>query len=185
VWFLLEIINYVKTMRIFRYRVWVIPFLFFLGSCHKIEHISPIPSISFTSFTIKDTTDILGNQAKGGKLSFFFEDGDGDVGLNPPDGILTDSTNLFLKLYRKIDGVMVLAKPGDPLYPSDYRIPYMVRVGQDKTLRGTISVTFIYLFYSPTDTIKYDFKIKDRALHESNTASTSEIVIGTNKVYTK
>jgi hypothetical protein len=178
------IIYYKKTMRIFKYRVLVIPFLFFLGSCHKIEHISPIPSIRFTSFTIKDTTDILGNQAKGGKLSFFFEDGDGDVGLNPPDGALTDSTNLFLKLYRKKDGVMVAAEPNDPLYPSAYRIPYMVRLGQNKILRGTISVTFLYPFYSPTDTIKYDFYIKDRALNQSNTASTSEIVIGVNNVYT-
>ena len=60
----------------------------------------------------------------------------------------------------------------------------MVRLGQNKILRGTISVTFLYLFYSPTDTIKYDFYIKDRALHESNVASTSEIVISTNNVYT-
>jgi hypothetical protein len=172
-------------MRIFLYTVLVISALLFLGSCHKIEQISPIPNISFTSFTIFDTLDILGNQSKGGKLSFFFEDGDGDVGLNPPEFGQTDSTNLFLTLYRKIDGEMVRAKPGDPLYPSDYRIPYMVRLGQNKILRGTISVTFLYLFYSPTDTIKYDFYIQDRALHKSNLASTSEIIIATNNVYTK
>ncbi len=172
-------------MRIFKYTVLVIPALFFLGSCHKIEQISPIPSISFTSFTIFDTTDILGNQSKGGKLSFFFEDGDGDIGLNPPTDFLSDSTNLFLTLYRKIDGIMVLAKSDDPLYPSAYRIPYMIRQGQDKILRGTINVTFLYLFYSSTDTIKYDFYIKDRAPHNSNVSTTSEIVVATNKVYTK
>jgi hypothetical protein len=172
-------------MRIFKYTVFVFPALFFLGSCHKIEQISPIPNISFTSFTIFDTTDIIGNQSKAGKLSFFFEDGDGDIGLNPPNGSQTDSTNLFLTLYRKTNGVMVPAEPGDPLYPSSYRIPYMVRLGQNKILRGTINVTLLYLFYSPTDTIKYDFYIEDRALHNSNLASTSEIVIATNKVYTK
>lgn len=176
---------YVKTMRIFKYAVLVIPALFFLASCHKIEQISPIPSISFTSFTIFDTTDILGNQSKAGKLSFFFEDGDGDIGLNPPVGFQSDSTNLFLTLYRKTDGEMVPADPDDPLYPSAYRIPYMVRLGQNKILRGTINVTLLYLFYSPTDTIKYDFYIEDRALHKSNVDSTSEIVIATNKVYTK
>jgi hypothetical protein len=176
---------YVKTMRIFKYTVLAIPALFFLGSCHKIEHISPIPSISFTSFTIFDTTDILGNQSKGGKLSFFFEDGDGDIGLNPPTGYQSDSTNLFLTLYRKIDGIMVPAETNDPLYPSSYRIPYMVRLGQNKILRGTISVTFLYLFYSPTDTIQYDFYIKDRALNESNVATTSEIIISANNVYRK
>jgi hypothetical protein len=176
---------YVKTMKIFKYAVLIMPALFIIGSCQKVEQISPIPNISFTSFAIFDTTDILGNQSKGGKLNFFFEDGDGDVGLNPPTLFQADSTNLFLKLYRKKNGVMVAAEPGDPLYPSDYRIPYMVRLGQNKILRGTISVTFIYLFYSPTDTIKYDFYIKDRAPHSSNVASTSEIVIATNKVYTK
>ena len=169
----------------FKYTVLVIPALFFLGSCHKIEHISPVPSISFTSFTIFDTTDILGNHSKGGRLSFFFEDGDGDIGLNPPTSSLSDSSNLFLTLYRKIDGTMVEAEPGDPLYPSAYRIPYMVRLGQNKILRGTINVTFLYLFYSPADTIQYDFYIKDRAPHNSNVATTSEIVIATNKVYTK
>jgi len=71
----------------------------------------------------------------------------------------------------------------DPLKPSPYRIPYMERLGQNKILKGTISVTFLYLFYSPTDTIRYDFYIKDRALNESNVASTSEIVLSVNKTY--
>ena len=60
--------------------------LLILGSCTKIEHLSPIPSISFTSFTIFDTTDILGNESKAGRLNFYFEDGDGDIGLKVPSG---------------------------------------------------------------------------------------------------
>jgi hypothetical protein len=172
-------------MKIFRYTVSVFLSLFFLGACTKIEHISPIPNISFTSFAIFDSTDILGNESKGGRLNFFFEDGDGDMGLAVPSENSTDSTNLFFTLYRKKDGVMVPAAIDDPLYPSSYRIPYMVRLGQNKILRGTISVTFLYLFYATTDTVRYDFYIKDRALHESNVASTSEIVLGTNNIYTK
>ena len=172
-------------MRINKY-----PVLFFIAllipvACTKIEHISPVPSIRFNSFTIFDTTDILGNISKAGKLNFYFEDGDGDVGLKVPTGNETDSTNLFFTLYRKTDGVMEPANEDDPLYPSSYRIPYMVRLGQNKILRGTISVTFLYLFYTPTDTIKYDFYLKDRALNESNVASTSEIVISVNNVYVK
>jgi len=172
-------------MRINKY----IPFLLWailaLGSCTKIEHLSPVPSIKFTSFSIFDTTDILGNVSKAGKLKFYFEDGDGDVGLNPPTGNQIDSTNLFFTLYRKTDGVLVPAAENDPLYPSSYRIPYMERLGQNKILKGTITVTFLYLFYEPTDTIKYDFYIKDRALNESNVASTSEVVISENDVYSK
>lgn len=176
---------YVKTMRKFKYPALLISTLFLLGSCHKIVQISPVPSIKFNSFSIFDTTDILGNQSKGGRLNFYFEDGDGDIGLNPPTIGQTDSTNLFLVLYRKTNGIMVPAGPNDPLYPSPYRIPYMERVGQNKILNGTITVTFIYLFYSPTDTIRYDFYIKDRALNESNLDSTSEIIIANNNIYRK
>ncbi len=172
-------------MRIFKYTVLVLSVLFILQSCGKIEQLSPIPSIKFTSFAIFDTTDILDNKSKAGRLNFFFEDGDGDIGLDSPVSGYTDSTNLFLTLYRKKNGVIVAAEPNDPLYPSAYRIPYMVRMGQNKILRGTISVVFLYPLYSPADTIKYDFYLKDRALHNSNVASTVEIILSENKIYSK
>jgi hypothetical protein len=174
-----------KPNRMKRLPVLFIIALVTLGSCTKIEQISPIPSISFTSFTISDTTDMLDNNLKTGKLEFFFEDGDGDVGLKSSTDSQADTTNLFFTLYRKKAGVMVPVTADDPLYPSSYRIPYMVRLGQNKILRGTISVTFLYFDYPPGDTIKYDFHIKDRAQHESNVASTSEIVISVNDVYRK
>jgi len=172
-------------MRIYKYPLLFLMALLMLGSCTKIEHLSPIPSIRFNSFEIFDTTDILGNISKAGKLDFYFEDGDGDIGLKVPSGNQTDSTNLFFTLYRKTGGIMVPATEDDPLYPSSYRIPYMVRLGQNKILRGTISVTFLYLFYSPADTIMYEFYLKDRAPHESNVASTSEIILSTNNIYRK
>jgi hypothetical protein len=163
----------------------VIIIFFCLYSCKKVEHVPATPHVEFTSFTIFDTIDILGNNSKGGRLKFHFEDGDGDLGLNAPSqsDTLADSTNLFFTLFRKEGGVMVAAPDNDPLKPSSYRIPYMERLGQDKILKGTISVTFLYLFYSPSDTIRYDFYIKDRALNESNVASTSEIVLSVNKTY--
>jgi hypothetical protein len=156
---------------------------FFLNSCKKIESMSPEPFVEFTSFTVFDTTDILGNRSKGGRLRFHFQDGDGDVGLDTPVNGQIDSTNLFITLNRKVDGVMVPAEPNDPLTPSKYRIPYMERLGRDKILKGTISITFLYLFYSPADTISYDFYLKDRALNSSNVASTTEIALSTNKTY--
>jgi hypothetical protein len=154
-------------------------------SCKKIQELPATPHIDFKSFTIFDTTDILGNISKGGRLKFHFEDGDGDLGLNPPSsGSSTDTTDLFLTLFRKKAGVMDSVSGLDPLLPSHaLRIPYMERLGQNKILKGTISVTFIYQFYLPTDTIKYDFYVKDRALNESNVASTSEIVPSVNKTY--
>ena len=172
-------------MRINKYPIIILIILLSLGSCRKIEQLSKIPSIRFTNFTVFDTLDILGNQSKGGRLDFYFEDGDGDLGLKEPSSGQTDSTNLFFTLFRKTDGIMAPASEDDPLYPSSYRIPYMVRLGQNKILKGDISVTFLYLFYSPADTISYDFYIKDRALNESNVVSTSEIVVSVNNVYTK
>ena len=170
-------------MREIKYLPLIIVSLFILGSCHKVEQLSAVPHIEYTSFTIFDTTDILGNTSKGGRLKFHFEDGDGDLGLDAPSASQTDSTDLFFTLYRKVGGIMVQAPDNDPLKPSAYRIPYLERLGQNKILKGTVSVTFLYLFYSPADTIRYDFYIEDRALNVSNVASTNEIVLSVNKTY--
>jgi hypothetical protein len=169
-------------MRIFNILA-IIVMLIVSVSCQKIETLPARPRIEYRSFEIFDTTDILGNDAKGGRLKFYFEDGDGNVGLAEPDGIRSDTSNLFLTLYRKVNGEMVIAPPNDPLRPSSYRIPYMFRLGQNKILKGTISVTFFYLFYSPADTIRYDFHIKDRADNISNIESTNEIIITVNNTY--
>ena len=153
-------------------------------SCGKIQTLAPEPNIKYTSFTVFDTVDILGNSAKGGRLEFYFEDGDGDLGLpTPTPGQTFDSINLFFSLYRETGGVLSPAPDNDPLKPSGYRIPYMERLGQNKLLKGTIKVTFLYLFYSESDSIKYDFHIKDRADNESNTASTAVIPLYLNGVY--
>ena len=184
-WFLLDDFYYMKTMRIIINLSLILILLLALASCQKIEQLPAKPSIEFTNFTIFDTVDILGNSAKGGRLKFYFEDGDGNLGLQDPTGSQTDSTNMFFTLFRKKGGKMVLAPPNDPLQPSDYRIPYMIRMGQNKILKGTISVTFLYLFYTKADTIKYSFHIKDRAQNVSNEESTAEIVVSVNNVYTK
>jgi hypothetical protein len=167
------------------------PFIFIitilvLGSCRKIVQLPPVPYIEFTSFAVFDTVDILGNTEKAGRLKFYFEDGDGDLGLREPMGDDSDTTNMFLTLFRKTDGTMIpISDKNDPLLPySSYRIPFMARQGQNKILKGTISVTFLYQDYSPEDTIKYDFYIKDRALNESNWSSTCEIIVSDNNIYT-
>jgi len=171
-------------MRTLKYLT-IVVLVFAFGSCRKIQQLPPVPHIEFTSFTVFDTVDILENQAKGGRLKFYFEDGDGDLGLKSPDLELTDTTNLFFTLYRKTGGLMIQAPENDPLRPSSYRIPYMERLGQNKILKGTITVTFLYQFYTESDTIRYDFYIKDRANNESNMASTSEIILSVNDIYNK
>lgn len=153
--------------------------LLLVFGCSKIEKLPPEPLIDYRSFVVFDTTDALGNEAKGGRLTFYFEDGDGDLGLQQPQPGETDTSNFFLTLYRKTNGVYSLAEPSDPLYPSRYRIPFMDREGQNKILKGRIEVTFFYLFWEPTDTFKYDFYLVDRAGNESNVSTTEEIYFGT------
>ncbi len=176
-----------EYMRASKYLIFFILPLITSVSCRKIEQLPPEPKIEFMNFAVFDTTDILGNLCKGGRLSFHFEDGDGNLGLQTPDGSETDTTNLFFTLFRKVGGVMVEVPGNDILDPSDYRIPYMERNGQNKILKGTIAVTFLYLFYSEeaTDTIRYDFYLKDRADNLSNTESTAEIFLSENNIYKK
>lgn len=172
-------------MRTFKYLTIILTALLTLDSCRKIEQLPSIPDIEFTSFSIFDTLDPLGNNSKGGRLKFYFEDGDGDIGLNAPSGNQPDTTNMFFTLFRKTGGNMAQAPDNDPLKPLSYIIPFMERLGQNKIMKGTISVTFLYPYYYPGDTIRYDFYIKDRALNESNVASTSEIVVSSNGIYSK
>lgn len=156
-------------------------------ACHKIESLPDTPRIEFTSFAVFDTTDILGNNIQGGRLNFYFEDGDGDLGLKPYTTGYSDTVNLFFTLYRKAGDQFIEVPEGDLLYPSDYRIPYMEREGQNKILKGTISITFLYLFYNKedTDTVKYEFYIRDRALNTSNTEITCEVSLSDDGIYKK
>lgn len=155
------------------------------GACRKIQQLPDEPRIEFRSFAVFDTTDILGNVIKGGRLNFYFEDGDGDLGLASPETDMTDTTNLFLVLYRKAGGVMEQVPEDDYMKPYSYRIPYMESPAQNKILKGTVTLTFLYLFYPPedNDTVMYDFNIKDRADHLSNTESTCEIALSVNDIY--
>jgi hypothetical protein len=156
----------------------VLFFLLAIVSCGKIDTLPPEPHIQYTNFTVFDTTDLLGNKIMGGKLKFHFEDGDGDLGLAvPEDTKEADTVNLFVSLFRMTNGKISPAPDNDPYKPTGFRIPYMERTGQNKILKGDISVTFFYLFYSKEDSIRYDFLIKDRAGNLSNTVSTSVIPV--------
>ena len=155
-----------------------------LVSCDDIQTLPGRPRIEYRNFSIFDTTDILGNSVKGGRLNFYFEDGDGDLGLPAPsENVAGDSINLFLKLYRLDNGVMSAAPGNDPLTPTGFRIPYMTRTGVNRILKGKISVVFLYLFYTTEDSIRYDFFIKDRAENISNVVSTDTIPIFYNGMY--
>ncbi len=154
--------------------------LLMLVSCWPSEELPDQPMVEFRSFTLFDTIDPLGNLTKAGRLTFYFEDGDGDLGIDPPNLPGDPPSNLFLQLYRMTNGTFVMAKPGEPQYPEEMRIPFLEPGGQNPILKGIIDVTLMYLMYDPHDTLYYDFWIKDRSGNESNTESTCVFVLGEN-----
>jgi hypothetical protein len=157
-----------------------------VAACGKIENLPDTPSVEFRSFRLFDSTDILGNKLKAGVMTFYFEDGDGDLGLAAPDSTSTsDTTNLFLTLYRKTGGVFKEVGDGDLLKPSSYRIPYLEPIGQNDVLKGTIDITLLYFVYKDTDTLYYDFWVKDRKDHTSNVDSTCVIILGKTGIFTR
>ncbi len=142
-------------------------------SCKKIKQLPPEPKIEYRSYVMFDSTDILlGNTFKAGRLEFYFEDGDGDLGLDQPIPGYPDqdTVNLVFYQYNKANGIY--SEPDDTLH---YRIPYIERLGQNQVLMGTITISFLYIGFSDQDTIKYDFFIKDRAGNISNTSTSCEI----------
>ncbi len=152
--------------------------------CEKIRTLPPEPRIEFRQFTLKDSIHPdLGDVGKSGILEFYFEDGDGDIGLKQPGEGDADTVNLFFTLYRKLDGVFVEADTSEISKPGNFRIPYIEREGQNKTLQGTIQITLFYNISNLSDTIMYEFYITDRAGNESNLESTCEIPFALNGTY--
>ena len=151
--------------------------------CVKTEPVSTIPQITFKRFELFDAIDTsLGNHILRGVLKFSFIDGDADIGMDgtidATDTVVTDKYNLFLVPFEKIDtNYYPIAQ--DTLLPvPNYRIAHdvkMDRTGQNKTIKGTITVNIDYYTVPQYDTIRYDFYILDRAKNKSNVEVTNDI----------
>jgi len=141
-------------------------------ACEPPEEYPDIPAIAYKEFIFKDTVDQLDNPIKLCRLVFECIDGDGDMGLSQADTVPPYDTssvyyhNCFIVLFEKKNGEYSQIKMS---IEHNYRIRYEEIKGCDKTYKATISVDMeypIYLFNY--DTIKYEFFVVDRALHESN-----------------
>ncbi len=149
--------------------------LLILSSCEDIQSYPETPQIEYKSFGIFSSVDPLGNEILIGQLEFEFTDGDGNIGLKQdstttiPDSL---KYNLFLSLYDKQGADFEKVEDLSSLY---FRIPYIEREGQNKTLKGTITVDLEYktLKY---DTIFYTFYITDRDYNQSNVDSTEVLI---------
>ncbi len=159
-------------------------------SCTKPEQFSPIPQITFSHIELRDTVEKIGqsgNIVKLSKLHFDLIDGDGDVGLKENEIFTvengTDTVylfNFYLKLFRLKNGELV--EP-EIKAPTNYRIPYIEPIGQNKLLKAEISVDFTYNYDAknklPYDTISYEFYLYDRKGNISNTINSPVFILDT------
>lgn len=140
-----------------------------LPSCLKREEFPPEPAIAFKSF------EQFGDSAS---LTISFTDGDGDVGLDASDTQPPFDTasefyyNLFVDMDRLVNGTWT---PVDLLVDLQYRIPRITPTGQNKALEGEIAVALTGWPYVE-DTVRFQVRMYDRALHESNSVTSDAIV---------
>ncbi|MFZ1688550.1 MAG: hypothetical protein WAU70_14065 [Flavobacteriales bacterium] len=178
--------NFVRTMKQLHSAMKVtgglaVAMVLFSG-CLKTEEFPPEPAIAFKSF---------GQYADSASLVVTFTDGDGDIGLSedqtdPPfDSASVYYYNFYMDYYLREAGTWVFKSA------LGHRLPVITPTGQNKALEGEIArrieTVQIPGFPQPWygvltdadegDTIRFDVRLIDRALHTSNTVSTGDIVL--------
>jgi len=155
-------------------------------SCKKPDEYPVVPAISFKSiYATKD--------AQGYDDSIYvvisFTDGDGDLGLYPVESGMNDPkfdiptgpyyNNFFATVFEQDNGIWDTLRINGLIIPKNSRIPYMTPNGANKALKGEILRKFEVPPFRSNDTVRYNIFIYDRALHQSNTVTTSAIVLTT------
>lgn len=147
-----------------------------LSSCIKKKTFPPEPIIEFKSF------EIVGDSAY---CTISFTDGDGDFGKDVYDTLApyTDRyrKNIWMDYYENQGGTWVLI-PGlniAPSYVLDYHTPpelYEEYKDSDDPMQGDILFVMTdYYDFTNTDQFKYEIRVFDRALNESNIVDTGPI----------
>lgn len=152
--------------------------LLIFSACPKPQNYPDIPQIKFKQVVLFDTVDALGSKSKAYKLVFGIIDGDGDIGLQTTDTIGVDVdtayVNDFLTIFYEVkNGDTIMT---DSLNGYNYRIPYVVPQGQNKTLLADIYIDYLFA-YDTDNNLKYDsvmfkFYVIDRKLNKSNLEKT-------------
>jgi len=163
-------------------------------SCQKPVEYPIEPKIEYQGFTYLINADSTFSGE--GIVSFSYTDGDGDLGLDdsdtlPPFGFHdTHYYNMVIDYMKCVNGEFVktpLLSPHVPNSPADTLVLYdtVTFNARFKRLRDSeepkaISGTMEYKLtvqnpFSPNDTVKFEIRIFDRALHESNVIQTDPI----------
>ena len=145
--------------------------LFF--ACKKRESFSDIPYLEFSHYELKDSVDALGNITKLCELHIYFTDGDGDIGLFNDDTIAPYDYNLFVNYFEMHNDSLQQINVNPPYH---IRMPNLTPTGQNKSLKVDVKYD-VNVTYRNSDTIKFELKLFDRALNESDWVSSPLIII--------
>jgi|TARA_B110000263_G_scaffold32066_1_gene24362 hypothetical protein len=149
----------------------VLLMLFF--ACKKRESFSDIPYLEFTKYELKDSVDALGNITKLCELHIYFTDGDGDIGLFNDDTIAPYDYNLFVNYFEMYNDSLQQINVNPPYH---IRMPNLTPTGQNKSLKVDVKYD-VNVTYRNSDTIKFELKLFDRVLNESDWVSSSLIIL--------
>ena len=157
-------------------------------SCQKPVEYPIEPKIAYEGFTYLFNADSTFSGE--GIVSFSYTDGDGDLGLDdsdtlPPFG-LNDAHyyNMVVDYLKCVNGEFVKTpllswNAQTQSYDTvsfNARFHRLRDTDEPKAISGTMEYTLpVQNPLSPNDTIKFEIRILDRALHESNTIQTEPI----------
>ena len=166
-------------------------------SCQKPVEYPIEPRITYEGFTYLINADSTFSGE--GIIAFSYTDGDGDLGLDDSDTLSpfgfhdTHYYNMVIDYLKCVNGEFLktpLLSPHVPTSPADTLVLYdtVTFNARFKRLRDSeepkaISGTMEYKLtvqnpFSPNDTVKFEIRILDRALHESNVIQTEPIYTG-------
>ncbi|MFT5185677.1 MAG: hypothetical protein ACI84C_002825 [Flavobacteriales bacterium] len=149
------------------------------SACLPKAEYPPEPEIKFVSF--------LESSDNTAELTISFIDGDGDIGLEQSDttGVFCSDScefhwNLFCEYYELQDGEWVhlfIDWTDQTAIPFYYRVPNVTPTGQNPALVGEIALDLNdYYLFSDYDTARFEVKLVDRALNQSNIVVTKTFV---------
>jgi hypothetical protein len=162
--------------------LWALLALVFVG-CEKIKSYPEVPRVEYDAYKVSLSPDILQPELLNYDVTFKFrvEDGNGDIGLGQGDtlGVFAPKSkyyfNLFVALYRKVNGVYV--KDANATGWNWRLSDKMIRTGGNKTLIADVEKTNTLLpdDFTAVDTVRFEFYVVDRALNSSDTIHTDDI----------
>ncbi len=152
-----------------------------VAGCKKPEQFSNIPAITFKSVTTQKDGSGFDLNAR---LVVSFTDGDGDIGYLPSgNGSPYDDYPgpYYYNFVVQMDSLHAGNWVTDITDTLSGRIPYLTPEGSNKALKGDIAmdiplpVSFFHIVRQYQ--LRYHIFIYDRALHKSNTVTSSELTI--------